>query len=101
MLIKLRLTPVIKKDKNYIFAETIVVNKKDNTTFKETHYILFPIQYLKFTNQKFDTNRLVHEDKVSHLLFHLDIKPRRYGCNFEPNKQIINQLVESFKDVFL
>lgn len=98
--IKLRVTPIIKKGKNYIFAETFVTDQNEDILFKETHYILFPIQYLEFTNQKFDTNYLVHEHKVRHLLLKSDVKPN-YRNQFEPNKQVINQLVESFKNVFL
>lgn len=98
--IKLRVTPIIKKGKNYIFAETFIVDQSKDISFKETHYILFPIQYLEFTNQKFDTNYLVHEHKVRHLLLKSDVKPN-YRNQFEPNKRVINQLVESFKDVFL
>ena len=97
---KLRLTPIIKKGKIYIFAETFVIDQSEDILFKETHYILFPIQYLDFTNQKFDTNYLVHEHKVRHLLLKSDVKPN-YRNHFEPNKQVINQLVESFKNVFL
>lgn len=98
--IKLRSTPLIKKGKIYIFTETFVIDQSDDILFKETHYILFPIQYLEFTNQKFDTNHLAHEDKVRDLLLKSDVKPN-YRNHFEPDKQIINQLAESFKDVFL
>lgn len=97
---KLQLIPITKKGKIYIFAETFVVDESKDISFKETHYILFPIQYLEFTNQEFDTNYLVHEYKVRHLLLESDIKPN-YSNHFEPDKQVINQLTESFKDVFL
>lgn len=97
---KLILTPIIEKNKTYIFAEMIVINQKDGESFKETHYIPFPIQYFDITNREFDFNYLAHESKVRDLMFNNIIKPHS-NTPFKQNNAVIKELATSFKDVFI
>ena len=100
MINKLILTPIIEKNKTYIFAEMIVINQKDGESFKETHYIPFPIQYFDITNREFDFNYLAHESKVRDLMFNNIIKPHS-NTPFKQNNAVIKELATSFKDVFI
>lgn len=97
---ELILTPLIKKNISYVFAETIVIDGKDGTMVKEFHYIRFPIQYLEFTNEMINLNDFMHEYDEQHLLGTHIVKLIHYD-SFEPDESVVKQLAESFKDVFL
>lgn len=97
---ELMLTPLIKKNTSYVFAETIVIDGTNGAMFKEFHYILFPIQYLEFTNELININHFMHEYDEHHLLGTHIVKLINYD-SFEPDKSVVKQLAESFKDVFL
>lgn len=97
---ELILTPLIKKNISYVFAETIVIDGKDGAMVKECHYIRFPIQYLEFTNEMINLNDFMHEYDEQHLLGTHIVKLIHYD-SFEPDASVVNQLAESFKDVFL
>lgn len=100
ILTKLLLTPLIKSNKCYIFAETLVIDRKGNTILQESHYILFPIQYFEFTKKMFDLNHFNHEDNIQNLL--LDrMLDNPYYITFNVNNSVIRQLAKSFKDVFI
>lgn len=97
---ELILTPLIKKNTSYIFAETIVIDGTNGAMFKEFHYILFPIQFLEFTNELININHFMHEYDEHHLLGTHIVKLINYD-SFEPDESVVKQLAESFKDVFL
>lgn len=97
---ELMLTPLIKKNTSYVFAETIVIDGTNGAMFKEFHYILFPIQFLEFTNEMINLNDFMHEYDEHHLLGTHMVKLINYD-SFELDASVVKQLAESFKDVFL
>lgn len=105
ILTKLLLTPLIKSNKCYIFAETLVIDGKGNTIIKESHYILFPIQYFEFTNEMFDLNHFNHEEDIKNFLLDYMLNNPDYITHdyitFNVNNSVIRQLAKSFKDVFI